>query len=144
MICNGCGNAQAYRSTIWSEKNEQGEIVTLECCDRCGQTGSAFVPDVYWDGKPEINLADDPVTGQPRTFASKGEKARYLQERGLCEAGDKFHGAPFTGVTTKTNNNREIVRNAIKWAKGLGIDQRRQELLKIQRAAEKQQGGRTR
>lgn len=91
------------------------------------------MPDVYFDGKPEENLADDPATGRPRMFGSRGEKAAYLKSRGLMEAGDTVHGAP---VEVHRNQERRIdtrheVQMALKKVRDMGRDNRRQEYLRI-------------
>lgn len=91
------------------------------------------VPDVYWDGKPEEGLADDPVTGKPRVFGSKGEKAAYLKERGLQEAGDRMNGAPpsILSQAPQRTDSRHEVRMALKKVREMGRDVRRQEYLRI-------------
>lgn len=102
-------------------------------CKEC-RSPRNFVPDVYFDGKPEENLADDPNTGKPRVFLSKGQKASYLKERGLMEAGDKVHGAPYS---FSQNQNRVVVDSkdevfkSIKKVREMGRDARRREYLKI-------------
>ena len=103
-------------------------------CRLC-QSPKAAVPDVYFDGKPEINLADDPTTGKPRVFSSRGEKAAYLKERGICEAGDKVRGAPVMLHKEKPPklDSRHEVQMALKRVKEMGRDVRRQEYLKIQK-----------
>lgn len=94
------------------------------------------IPDVFWDGKPEENLADDPVTGKPRVFFSKGQKAEYLKARGLAEAGDRVHGAPVQlgrdQMAPKVDTRHEV-RMALKKVKEMGADRRRQEFLRIRR-----------
>jgi hypothetical protein len=89
------------------------------------------IPDVYWDGKPEIDLADDPVTGRPRVFGSRGEKARYLKERGIYQV-DKSHKlrAPDVPQGTK-EESRDKIRQTLAEIKNMGIDYRRQQYLKI-------------
>jgi len=86
---------------------------------------------VYWDGKPEENLADDPVTGQPPVFFSKGHKAAYLKSRGIVEAGDRVHGAPAMTSTPPKLDSRHEVRMALKKVSEMGRDVRRQEYLRI-------------
>lgn len=107
-----------------------------EFCDRCGDAGRAALPDVYWDGTAEHGLADDPRTGQPRVFASKGEKARYLRERGLVEGGDKIHGAtPFSTGSGPRENPRDVAMKALHHVKQMGRDQKRKEILRILKEA---------
>lgn len=125
--CESCGNPYPARRQYI---NDAGVWI----CDQCGAAGAQFF-DVFWDGKPEINLADGP-DGKPRVFLSRGEKARYLKERGLCEAGDKFHGAPFSTVVKEDraaalHRNREEFRKARAKVESMGRDRRRQEVLRI-------------
>jgi len=78
-------------------------------------------------------LADDPNTGKPRVFSSKGEKAAYLKERGLREAGDKVRGAPVMihqNQNIRTDSKHEV-KMALKRVKEMGIDRRRQEYYRI-------------
>lgn len=94
------------------------------------------VPDIYWDGKPEENLADDPLTEKPRVFGSKAEKAAYLREKGIREAGDRHHGAPVmvsreSMSTPSYQESRHEVRMALKKVKEMGQDVKRQAYLKI-------------
>lgn len=131
FLCNGCEKEISYGPdygimiiTIHDE--------ILRYCRSC-RTPKAAVPDVYWDGKPEINLADDPNTGKPRVFGSKAEKAAYLKERGLIEAGDRKHGAPIemTKESEERSNSRDEVRKALQKVRNMGQDVRRQEYLKL-------------
>lgn len=124
MVCANCNNKNAYRMRFYSGG--------IQVCDNCGLAGSSHVYDVYWDGRPEETLADDPRTGNPRVFASRGEKAAYLRERGLMEAGDKVHGAPVSSLSVpRRTNSRDEVKMALKQVKEMGIDRRRQEYLRI-------------
>lgn len=106
-------------------------------------SGRASFPDVFWDGKPEENLADDPRTGKPRVFHSKGQKSAYLKEKGIMEAGDKYHGAPVQisqNQLRKAVDGRHEVQMAIKKVKEMGKDQRHQEYLKIIREGQRHGG----
>jgi hypothetical protein len=88
---------------------------------------------VYWDGKPEENLADGP-DGKPMVFLSRGQKAAYLKAKGLQEAGDRYHGAPISfhrNQERKVVDSRHEVRMALKKVQGMGRDNRRQQYLKI-------------
>jgi hypothetical protein len=79
MICDHKGSVN---SKSWVE---EGEIVTI--CDRCGLSGSANLADVYWPGHAYKSESLDVE------FTSRGQKAAYLKEHGLSEAGDiKFSG----------------------------------------------------
>lgn len=130
MRCDGCGNEKAYRTfTRWDKYLKE----KIETCDRCGDAPAVTVPDVYWDGKPEHGLADDPVTGKPRVFASRAEKAAYLKERGLVEAGDRTGGAFRTPGMAEGVDRRdpEIARRALAKVAQMGQDVRRQEYYRI-------------
>lgn len=137
MDCSGCGNQKAFRSVIWHSKEEDGSFLKHETCDICGDPGSAELHDVYWDGKPEINLADDPGTGKPRIFGSKNEKARYLRERGIVEAGDRHHGAFVSGLGQSAPRDEHAARKAIAQVKAMHPAQRREAILRIIKTAEK-------
>jgi len=114
---------------------ERGEI--RRYCRSCMKP-KAGIPDVYFDGKPEENLADDPRTGKPRVFSSKAEKAAYLKERGLIEAGDRVHGAPVSLIKKEeSRNSRDMVREALHRVKQMGRDVRRQAYLKIMKEAQR-------
>lgn len=130
MRCDGCGNEKAYRTfTRWDKYLKE----KIETCDRCGEVASVGVPDVYWDGKPEHGLADDPLTGKPRVFSSRQEKAAYLKERGLSEAGDRVRGAYVTPGSAQGVDRRdpEIARRALHQVGQMGADVRRQEYYRI-------------
>ncbi len=130
FYCNGCDQQRDFFL-------EYGMLVIApkegikRYCRECRRPRAA-VPDVYFDGKPEENLADGP-DGKPRVFASRGEKAAYLQSRGIMEAGDRVHGAP---VEIAKNQERRIdsrheVQMALKKVREMGSFNRRQEYLKI-------------
>lgn len=131
FFCDGCNKERDFENDygifIASDKNSIKRI-----CKICRKP-KAFLPDVYFDGKPEENLADDPVTGQPRVFFSKSQKADYLHEHGLREAGDLVHGAPvtFSQRPNPKTDSRHEVRLALKHVKEMGKDVRRQEYLRI-------------
>lgn len=124
MNCNGCGNDRAYRVRVGAG---------WEFCDMCGDIGTVGVADVFWDGTPEHGLPDDPRTGQPMVFGSKAEKARYLREHGLVEAGDKMHGSHATILrqNQEAPARREEVEAALHYVKQMGADRRRQEFNRI-------------
>lgn len=130
FFCNGCCVEKDFAECrIWVAP-DKGEIQRF--CKDC-KNGSATVHDVYFDGKPEENLADDPITGRPRVFSGRSEKAYYLKERGLREAGDRVHGAP---VVIHQNQNRRVdtkveVQKALRQVKEMGQDVRRQAYLKV-------------
>jgi len=88
LSCRGCGNSAAYRVQARMIENK-----IIDICDRCGDVGSAHVPDVYWPGhayKSE-NITD--ANGNPILLTSRRHKAEVMREQGLSEAGDKYHGS---------------------------------------------------
>ena len=124
MICGGCGNENAFR--FFKSRN-------FECCDRCSNLNAFGTPDVYWDGKEEHGLPDDPKTGKPMVFGSKFEKARYLKEHNLVESGDRIRGGHATIFrdTPKQDDSMEAVNKALAFVKQMGSDRRREEFRKI-------------
>lgn len=130
FYCNGC---ETTRSSMDLKRcvipPEPGKEI-LRFCRHC-VTGTVGVPDVYWDGKEEHGLADDERTGKPRVFSSKAEKAAYLKERGLQEAGDKVRGSYPTIEEPKRRDSREDVRRAIAEVKKMSPDYRRQKFFEI-------------
>lgn len=97
---------------------------------------------MFWDGKPELNLSQDPHTGKERTFFSKAQKASYLKERGIAEAGDRVHGAPVEVSRNQAINkvdSRHEVQLALRKVKQMGRDQRHQAYLKLMKDNEKRQ-----
>ena len=130
FVCWGCNRKKDfYECRYWIFPNK-GE--TQQYCRDCFKR-PVDVADVYWDGKPEINLADDPQTGQPRVFLSKGQKAAYLKEKGLSEAGDSVHGAPVMlhVEQSRKKDTRHEVKMALKQVKEMGRDRRRFEYQRI-------------
>lgn len=129
--CNGCEEDKdyAYFCLLIIEKWGHG---IKRFCKEC-RTPSPQMPDVFFDGKPEENLADDPHTGKPRVFFSRGQKAEYLKSRGLMEAGDRVHGAPLTFHDKKPArvDAKHEVQMALKKVRDMGSDRRRQEYLRI-------------
>jgi hypothetical protein len=94
----------------------------------------ASVADVYWDGKPEVDLADDPTTGRPRVFSSRAEKAQYLKEHNIVQVDSRVHGAPLSSINVPQgtkSDSRDEIRKALADVKKMGIDYRRQQYLKI-------------
>lgn len=131
FFCNGCEQDKDFTTEF--SVGVISNNITNRFCRTC-RNGSINSHDVYWDGKPEINLADDPLTEKPREFLSKGHKAAYLRDRGLMEAGDRYHGAPvsfYKNQERKAVNSRNEVRSALKKVKEMGRDRRRYEYLKI-------------
>ena len=87
----------------------------------------------------EHGLPDDPKTGKPLVFSSKGEKARYLRANNLVEAGDRMGGAPATILRDQgpKENNREIALKALAHVKQMGQDRRREEFNRIRQQGNK-------
>jgi hypothetical protein len=133
--CNGCGNKAASRIRAGFFTNEQNKREHYEYCDRCGDIGIPSVPDVYFDGKPEHGLPDNPKTGKPYEFSSKFEKARFLKDNHLKEAGDTVHGSMVhhTREHAPKDNAREVANRALSHVKQMGADYRREQYLKIVR-----------
>jgi hypothetical protein len=101
----------------------------LRYCRLC-VSGTVKVHDVYWDGKEEHGLADGP-DGKPRVFGSKGEKAAYLKERGLVEAGDRIRGSFPTVEEPPKVDSRAAVREALRKVAQTPAHKRREEFLRI-------------
>lgn len=142
MICDGCShdvNFSEFRLWVCPEKGGM-----LRYCKGC-RYGTTSFPDVYFDNKPEINLADDPITGKPREFLSRGQKAAYLKEKGIREAGDRYHGAPYQfsqNQEKKRVDTKHEVQMALKKVREMGKYRRHQEYLKLMK--ENQDKNRTR
>lgn len=133
FYCDSCiQNKPLHELSILIIRKWEASGKVYRYCKSCRSTKAA-VPDVFWDGKPEENLADDPVTGQPRVFSSKAEKSAYLKERGIMEAGDRVHGAPLmvSQQEPPKKDSRPDVMMALKQVKEMGQDVRRQEYLRI-------------
>lgn len=135
FLCNGCDKKKDFACLKMIIANHELKKLTRLCGD-C-RRGNIFSPDIFWDGKPEENLADDPITGKPRVFISKGQKSAYLKERGLQEAGDRVHGAPvsFVGKSPKVDSHHEVMM-ALKKVKEMGKDVRHQEYLRVVKEAQ--------
>ncbi len=88
MTCNRCHNAQA-----WHIKSVYDNGLMVDCCDRCGVSGTFYSPEVYfkepyWD--PHLGSEEDPG---PKYITSREQKALLLKKNNLREAGDRVHGA---------------------------------------------------
>lgn len=131
--CDGCArnvDFSDFKMMILSPKHDK----VTRLCRGCRSGTTSKVVDVYFDGKPEENLADDPRTGKPRVFSSKGEKAAYLKFKGLMECGDSVHGAPVQlapNQERKAVDSRHEVQMALKRVREMGRDVRHQEYLRI-------------
>jgi len=90
MICRGCGNQNA---TIVKIVYENGK--PLEVCDDidCGNLKCPRVPDVYFrEPYFDSNLGDN-NSPHGKFIRSKRHKMKVMQEQGLREAGDRYHGS---------------------------------------------------
>lgn len=136
FFCDGCERISPHidlkRCVITAERESRFLRFCRFCCDQ-----TASVPDVFWDGKPEINLADGP-DGKPVTFSSKHEKARYLNEHGLREAGDKYHGAPISAVEMEKKHAEQMkqkgrvqVKETISRIMKMKPEERHREFLRV-------------
>lgn len=128
--CNSCDLDRDFSSQFSILIIEKWGHGIKRFCKDCRKP-KAGLPDVFFDGKPEENLADDPHTGKPRVFSSKGEKAAYLKERGIREAGDRYHGAPFASGNKPSVDSKHAVKMALKQVREMGADVRRQAYLKV-------------
>jgi hypothetical protein len=132
MDCS-CGNKNATALRAGFRDTENGREY-VEYCNSCGAVGAGSSVDVFWDGKAEHGLPDDPKTGQPRVFGSKSEKAAFLKENYLVEAGDRVHGSTIhqtRGNDERKESSRAVVEEALRHVRSMGKDYRRQEYLKI-------------
>jgi hypothetical protein len=86
--CGNCDNKTAYR---W--KVTYGKYGRREECDRCGNVGTTWQPDVYFPGiHKDPNIVDN--MGNEILIESKQHKATLMRERGMREANDRVHGGP--------------------------------------------------
>jgi len=131
FTCNSCENKKDFMSEFSLLIIEKWGYGIKRFCKSC-RSPKGGVPDVYWDGKPEENLADGP-DGKPIQFLSKGQKAAYLKERGIMEAGDRVHGAPIQVSKQEPPklDSRAEVQQALRKVKEMGAYNRRQEYLRI-------------
>lgn len=75
--CITCKSENYYKARVWVEN---GELAGM--CDRCGDFEVQTVPDVFFKTAYKSRALDV-------EFTSKGQKATYLKEHGLSEAGDR-------------------------------------------------------
>lgn len=114
--CANCGNKHAHRWRV-----SYGKDGRTESCDACGNIGSVYLPDVYWPGRTYTseNICD--ANGRPIPLESRGHKARVMNEMGIQEAGDRYHGTrigssgPMTFKKSATQQKAEV-RDAIRRA----------------------------
>lgn len=131
MNCRNCHNDRAYRLTIRTDG--------IEVCDRCGDVGAFYVPDLFVDGKPEHNLPDDPATGKPPVFHSRMEKERFLRQHHLVEVRGSEHGGPPLPKSSPAYDpieSRHETMLALKHVQEMGSDRRRQEYRRILQEAQ--------
>jgi len=87
MICSTC-NKVCSRIKIEYYNNKK-----YEYCNKCANIAPVSVPDVYFKGAyRDEHLANDKHPDGV-FIESKAHKKRIMQEMGLCEAGDRVHGA---------------------------------------------------
>lgn len=132
--CAGCEQERDFfKDFVFMTTSKEGKGPNLKFCRTCRTVRAGF-PDIYWDGSPEENLKNDPITGKLPVFLSKGQKAAYLKERGMMEAGDRVHGAPVQVSANNPNpvfDSRNEVKMAMKKVMEMGKDQRHQSYLKL-------------
>lgn len=131
IVCY-CGAKEPMQWVSSSSVDEKGQ--KLEWCNVCTATTAYSIPDVYWDGKVESNLAD--AHGNPAVFTSKRDKARFLKEKGLSEVGDRVRGGTafdhvFEKKTPDVKAIRQEVRESFQMVRQMGPDRRRAEINKI-------------
>jgi len=88
LDCDGCGNEKA--ASLFISYGKEGRICI---CDRCGHTGIASSPDVYWPGHTYESQNITDRMGKPIPLTSKRQKAKIMKEMGLKEVGDRVHGS---------------------------------------------------
>lgn len=115
LNCRSCGNDKAYRISV-----RMIDETPVDICNRCGDVGSTYIPDVYWPGyayKSE-NITDK--NGNPILLTSRTHKATVMREQGIVEAGDRHHGSRMEALKDmapqKPVNSREQVRQALQAA----------------------------
>lgn len=65
-------------------------------CTDCIKGNSVGVPDVYYGYGSGTHIEEnicDPQSGQPIPFSSRFGKLEAMRRAGVCEAGDRIHGA---------------------------------------------------
>lgn len=75
--CLNCQSETFTNKKVWIE---DGMMMNL--CDQCGDFFVSGVPDVFFKTAYKSRALDV-------EFTSKGQKAAYLKEHGLSEAGDR-------------------------------------------------------
>lgn len=111
MTCDGCGNPNAF-----GLRRAIGRGWTCNFCDELFSFASTF--DVFFDGQSNPNLCDD--LGRPVEFISKGQKSRWMKDRGVQEAGDLVHGARYSAagpIARERRDCKEEVRQAVAKAR---------------------------
>lgn len=85
MVCNSCGNKEAYRVSY---------SASGESCDGCGNLGMMKFSDVYFNKEYfDPHIAHDTKAPYGTHIKSRQHKADVMREYGLTEKGDKVHGA---------------------------------------------------
>lgn len=89
MHCSGCNREDAWNVRTIVDK---GEFVSS--CNFCGGYRPAGLEysDVYFPGPHSCqNITDD--NGKPVFFETRSQKAQYMREKGIQEAGDRIRGS---------------------------------------------------
>jgi hypothetical protein len=138
--CNGCQKDVDFAEIKKWVIPKEGKAL-LRFCRSCF-VGMVYFPDIYFDGKPQEDLADDPRTGKPRVFSCRSEQAQYLKERGLSQVSAKESGAPvmFHKEQNRRIDTRHEVQMALKKVKEMGRDVRRSEYQRIMKEGYRHHG----
>lgn len=86
------------------------------------------------DGKPELNLPDDPRTGKAPVFTSRLEKQMYLKRHKLIEVRGRERGGPSIPKSEPPHDpvkSKHETMMALKHVREMGRDYRHQEYLRI-------------
>lgn len=86
MICNGCGNQEAYRVRVSAD----GEL-----CNGCGLTSSVTIHDVYFKGPyldPHLVNTTKIEQKDGVWVRSRAHKAQLMRELNVHESGDRVRG----------------------------------------------------
>ena len=85
MLCNSCGNKEAFRVSYSANG---------ESCDSCGNLGTVKFADVYFNKEYfDPHIAHDTKAPRGTLIKSRQHKADVMREYGISECGDRIHGA---------------------------------------------------
>lgn len=97
--CLNCKSETFTNKRVWVESGELNSI-----CNDCGDFFVDTVPDVFFKTAYKSKALDV-------EFTSKGQKAKYLKEHGLSEAGDRGSMAEKSWTEgTREHRKREFDR----------------------------------